>query len=219
MKLKSNFFIFAFLLSIQLLSADELFPSCFKTKNDTTYSLLNTYLLANNISALTCQKLNNKEYIYTEQDNFYYCNFEFANAYEYCQENEQGVYYNNLNLQLQFYGKNNKKFVLFKTEDLKFGIYQSWYSIFFFTPKKVNQKGYEIVSLYDSNEYFSENNVCDYLNDNDYAKELKDYKIINRGESNVGISFIQKVTSCKTKESKIITIEYTWNGKTFELSK
>jgi hypothetical protein len=221
---KKLFFVLTIIMSFQPLSAEELFPECLKTNNDKTYLPLNQYLNENNISADNCQRLNNHEYIYTTWQNFFYCDFKSTNN-SACHEQEEGTgrYYPNPMVKKSFYGSNKKQFVLFETHLLRNGLYSSSYQVFFFVPKNLNSRGYEIIDLKNSGEfngtYSDLGMICSNLDVNDNAIELINYKIINQGKSNVSINFTQKITSCKTNQSKIRTLEYMWTGKTFELLK
>jgi len=208
------------LLTNQVILAEDLFHNCSASLGDKNYKVLNEYLLKQNESAIYCQRLNNHEFVYTTYRNFHYCDFKINNASE-CNEHEMGRWYPNLEIETRFNGQNGKNFILFKTNRLSRGGYDSGYQIFFFTPKNENQKGYQFISLEEVGEhnglYSDEGEICSSLNDNEDAVEFidKGYEILNNGEKNVGIRFKQKITSCKTKAISIKLLEYIWSGNKF----
>lgn len=220
---KKLFFVLTIVMSFQPLSAEDFFPLCIDIKNEKNYATLNKYLSDTNMSADTCQRLNDREYIMVSSQwrNFYYCHFQSDDFI--CEKNRESIYHPNVELKLRFVGANGKKFALFESSNLKHGIHGTGYTVFFFTPKKINPRGYNIFYLADAGEYnglySEEEKECSYLNNDDNAIELKNFAIVNEGKNNVGIRFTQKITSCKTNKSKIRTLEYMWTGSTFELSK
>lgn len=220
---KKLFFVLTILLSFQLLSAEDFFPLCSDIKNEKNYAVLNKYLLETNTSADTCQRLNNHEFIMvsSQHSNFYYCHIQSDNFV--CEKNQENIYHPNVELKLKFVGANGKKFALFESSRLSHGIHGTGYTVFYFTPKQNNPRGYNIFYLADAGEYnglySEEEKACSYLNNDENAIELKNIAIVNEGKTNVGIRFTQKITSCKTNKSKIRTLEYMWTGESFKLSK
>jgi hypothetical protein len=149
-------FLIVFIMSQSAL-ADGLFDPCSEVIGNKSYQPLNKYLLGKNKQADYCQRLNNYEFVYTTDANFYYCNFK-SNG-EPCSEDSSGIWYPNIEVITKFSGANGKRFVLFKTSRLSHGIYGSGYQVFFFTPKTANPRGYKILPLKNVGEY---NGSCRY---------------------------------------------------------
>jgi hypothetical protein len=213
-------FLIALLMS-QAALAESLFDPCPEVIASKSYQPLNKYLLEKNKQADYCQRLNNHEFIYTTDTNFYYCNFKLNN--EPCSEDRACSWYPNLEIKARFSGANGKRFVLFKTSRLSHGIYASGYHVFFFTRKTENPRGYKILPLRNVGEYngsYSDaGKICSNLNKNDRAIELMDknseYVIFNEGKTNVGIRFAQKMTFCETLQTSTQTVEFIWSGNEF----
>lgn len=214
-----------FLMS-QVASAEDMFRNCSDFSGNKSYQALNEYLSEKSESANYCQRLNNHEFVYTTDTNFYYCNFK-SNSTSACNKHakETGRWYPDLDIETRFSSENGKNFILFKTSRLSHGLYNSAYQVFFFTPKKENPRGYKIIDLEGAGEYnglySDEGEICSNLNVDDQAIEFVDkvYEIVNEGENNVGIRFRQRMTSCKTKSVTAEILEYTWSGNNFIRSK
>lgn len=219
----------AIFLVSQTASAEGLFSNCSDFIGKKSYQPLNRYLSEKSEedeSAIYCQRLNKHEFVYTTNNNFYYCNFKSNNTsacYEHAKE--RGRWYPNLDIETRFSGGTDKNFILFKTSRLSRGVLNSAYQVFFFTPKKENPRGYKVIDLEDAGEYnglYSDGGeICSNLNDDDQATEAEDkgYEIVNEGKINVGIRFRQKKTSCKTQSITSQILEYTWSGNNFIGSK
>ena len=218
--------LLAISLVSQTASAEDLFRNCSDFAGNKSYKTLNEYLSGKSESATYCQRLNNHEFVYTTDSNFYYCNFKSKNI-SACNEHakEMGRWYPDLDIETRFRGENGKNFILFKTSRLSYGVHNSAYQVFFFTPKKDNPRGYKIIDLEGAGEYnglYSDGGeICSNLNDDDQAIEFVDngYEIINEGKSNIGIRIRQRITSCKTQSVKTQILEYTWSGNNLIRSK
>ncbi|MFI3135547.1 MAG: hypothetical protein QX197_02095 [Methylococcaceae bacterium] len=212
------------LLASQTAVSETLFDNCSDFVGDKNYQTLTQYLSNKNESPIYCQRLNNYEFIYTTDSNFYYCNFKVKGA-ETCSEEEQGRWYPYLGVATRFTGENGKRYVLFKTSRLHRGVSSSSFQVFFFSPKNENPRGYKIISFNDAGEYnglgSDAGEICSNLNEDESAQELvgKGYEIMRDKKNNVGIRFRQKVTSCKTKLSNNKILEYVWSQNTFIQSK
>ena len=82
--------ILIFLLSMNV-SAEDFFPLLSDIKNAKNYTVLNKYLSEANISADTCQRLNDHEFIMvsSQRSNFYYCHIQSDNFI--CEENQESA--------------------------------------------------------------------------------------------------------------------------------
>jgi hypothetical protein len=200
--------------------AEGLLEACPKVIDSKSYQPLKQYLLEKEIQGNYCQRLNNNEFVYTSDTNFYFCNFKAKDAP--CSE-DSSVWYPGLKSLARFSGENGKKFALFEASRLSRGIYSSGYHVFFLVPKTKKPRGYKILPLLEVGEYngtYSDGGeVCSNLDKSDQAIEAIDSKqnhvILNEGKRNVGIRFALRVTSCETQKSLTKVVEYIWSGNDF----
>lgn len=201
--------------------ADSLFEQCQEVIESKSYQPLKQYLLEKKEQGDSCQRLNNYEFIYTTERNFYYCNFKAKD--NICSEDRADTWYPNLELTSRFSGENGKRFVLFRVSRLSRGIYTSGYHVFFLTPKTENPRGYRVSSLNGAGEYngsYSDaGKACSNLDKSDRAIEPLDghnaYVILNEGKNNVSVRFTQNITFCETQQTSAHTLEYIWSGSGF----
>lgn len=221
MSMRTFVFLAIFLMSDSAL-AEDLFHNCSDVLSDASYQALNTYLSEKNEFASYCQRLNNHEFVYTNESNFYYCNFK-SNSSSACNEDSMGGWFPSLAVEARFIGENGKSFILFKTDRLLRGVHDTGYQVFHFTPKTEKPRGYEITNLQDTGEhnglYSDAEEICSNLEESDQAIELIGYEVLNEGKRNVGIRFNQRVTFCKTKSAVTQMLEFTWSGKKFVRAK
>ena len=205
----------------QMALAEGLLEQCTDVIDSKSYQPLRQYLLEKEMQGNYCQRLNNYEFVYTTDTNFHYCDFKSKNVP--CSESRSGTWYPNLESLTRFSGGNGKRFALFKVSRLSRGVYSSGYHVFFFSPKTEELRGYTILLLKDVGEYngsYSDaGKVCSNLDKSDRAIELidkdREYVILNEGKTNVGIRFVQKITSCESLQTSTQTVEYVWSGNDF----
>lgn len=94
MSMRIIVFLSVFLMSDSA-SAEDLFRNCSDVLSDASYQALNTYLSEKNEFASYCQRLNDHEFVYTNESNFYYCNFK-NNSSSACNEHALGAWFPHL---------------------------------------------------------------------------------------------------------------------------
>jgi hypothetical protein len=202
-------------------TAEELFQQCPDVLKFDDYKLLQKYLAQNYIAHELCQRLNNREFLYSDDRNFYYCH-ESQEADFSCVEHEDHTWFPSPSVAKRFLGENGKKFVLFKTSRLSRGIYSEGYQVFFFTQKSVNPRGYIILSLPEAgaaNGLFSDSGkLCSNMQSDSKAVAPigSGVEIINEGKHNVAIRFNQAITSCDSGQKIEQILEFTWKNGSFE---
>jgi len=201
--------------------AGALFEACNDLVGDSSYKPLQEYFSTTYRHGDFCQRLNNHEFLYTNANNFFYCQ-ETKEKYLSCSEDQPGRWYPELSIVKRFDGANGKKFVLFKTSRLAHGFYSEGYSVFFLGPKGVSPRGYVILSLGEAGAsnglYSDEGKICSNMRENDNAVTPIDdgFQIINENKNNVVIRFNQEITSCASGEKATQTLEYTWLNNSFQ---
>ena len=200
--------------------AEELFKECDDVRSDSSYKPLHDYLSKTNEPSNLCQRLNRREFLYTDDRNIYYCKVDSKGTLS-CQEHEESVWYPNLSVAGRFSGKNGKKYVLLRTSRLSHGVFGSGYHAFFLVPKSVNDRGYVIFSFAGAGEvngsYSDGGQICSNMGDDDaVASTSIPFQILHQHSSGPTIRFNQEITSCKSGEKSIQTLEYTWQNGGFE---
>lgn len=218
--------------------AENYFQRCNIVMEKRNYSKLKTYFEAKDISTVKvknksnyahlCQRLNNNEFLYTDRDInynsvFFYC-FSNKNNTLTCEKERSSAYYPGLSIERIFFGKNNKQFVLFKTNLLRRGIKNNGLLIFHIVPKSDSKRGYAFYSLKGVGAYnglYSDaGRICSNLSKNSNAKvpHKNHYKILNENSEKISLIFYQKIQSCNN-DSTISnqTLEYIWKNNKFRL--
>lgn len=200
--------------------AEELFWECDDVRSYNSYKPLNEYLLKTNEPSNLCQRLNRREFLYTDDRNIYYCKVGNRGVLS-CEEHEKSVWYPNLSVAGRFSGKSGKKYVLLRTSMLSRGVFGSGYHAFFLVPKSVNDRGYVIFSFADAGEanglYSDGGRICDNMGDDDAVTSMSiPFQVLHEGSNNPTVRFNQEITSCKSGEKSIQTLEYTWQNGGFE---
>lgn len=189
-------------------SAEELLSECNDVRGDSRYKPLHEYFLETNNTNDRCQRLNRREFVYTDNWNFYYCKVQKEDVLS-CEEHEKGIWYPNLSVAGRFSGKNGKKFVLLKTGRLSRGIYGSGYHVFFLVPRSVNERGYTVFTFEDVGEVYGSDS-----SDTVSAMQIP-FEILHNRDNDPILRFNQEIISRKTGEKFIQTLEYTWQNRSF----
>ncbi len=215
---RSSAFI-GLLLTSSAAFAQQLFIDCPDIGAENSYRALSEYLLVKRIDVANhCLRLNNYEFVYVTDRNFYYCNFKASGTVP-CVEDQSGVWYPDLEIVARFTGANGRRFVLFKTSHLSQGVHGTGYQVFFFTPKRANVRGYKISVFEEAGDYnglYSDaGNMCSNLEPDAHAISETQHEILNEGRKDLTIRFAQKVTSCKTGADSTRTLEFVFTGHNF----
>lgn len=211
---------FAFLCISAHVAAEELFERCDKVLENSNYKPLREYLSEHADDYKLCQRLNNREFLYTDYRNVYYCTAE--NRTLSCAEHHKGTWFPNISLATRFLGKNGKQFVLFRISGLTRGSYGSGYHAFFLLPKNVYERGYQLfwfAGAGESNGLYSDaGGICDNMGEDAEAivSTGKPFEILNEGQASPVIRFNQERILCSSGDVFRQTLEYTWQGGTFE---
>lgn len=226
--MKNAFLILLCAFVFQPVFGEDLFRNCESAIKDENYKKLKEYLLSTEENKYLeddiCQRLNNNEFLYGDYYDLHYCKF-ISDKQVACESSDSLIRYRSLGVRKSFYGGGNKQFVLLSRGSLSHGVFGVTFSIFFFVPKTENAKGYKLVDMKDDVGAYhglnsDEGNLCSNLDISESAIEpIGDgFEILNEGNSNVGIRFNQKITSCKTMKASKQVLEYTWSGKDFVLT-
>ena len=219
MKRKHLAWIGAFAANV-CFAGEPLFAECSVALKHAGYATLATQLQRTDTNAKNCQRLNNFEFLYTTEQNFYYCKFDGSTS-EPCSKSDEFYRYPNLLLGSRFAGPNGKQFAVFLTSALSHGVYGTGVQIFYLTPKSRNPRGYEIVRLDgvgEINGRMSEaGELCSNLASDAFATESLNgkYTIIREGTAQVGIQFLLRHAQCSTGKVANRRVEYIWSGTKF----
>ncbi len=171
-----------------LLRAEFLFDKCEDVLSENDLRKLDKYIQDNDkLSHYICQRLDNDNFLYSDDVNLYSCH-ETSEQSLLCEDAESGALFPDLSVSRIFSGKNGKRFALLKVDQLSQGVYGEGYLAFYFVPKNLNPKGYEIFSFKGAGAwngaYSDEGKTCSNMDVN--AKAItplsKPYKIVNEGQ-------------------------------------
>lgn len=204
-----------------LVNAGALFKDCEDIAGDSSYRLLQKYISTRDEGNELCQRLNDNEFLYTTNDNIYYCRAENGAALK-CESNEIGHFLPELSVIKKFSDGMDNQFVLFRTRSHLQDSYNENYLAFFLVPKNINQRGYMLFLFAGAGS--SDNNDgsgrCANTGGNTVITPAKpSVEFINENQSNVSVRFNQLITNCKTAEKSKQTLEYTWQSGSFKQSK
>ncbi len=199
-------------------SAAELFSECQSVLKLGSYRPLREWLARENIDANYCQRLNDREFIYSTNRNFYFCRLSEKLV---CEVHESGSWYPDPIVVKRFSGANGKLFVLFKTQSLGQGIYGQGYQLFYLTPKAVNLRGYSVQSLplagVTNGLYSDAGDLCSNMGTGEASIPIDGgFTVANEGNSNLVVFFSQEVTSCATGKKSKRTLKFSWRNGAFE---
>lgn len=214
-------FMFAILLfaatGLTSVGADELFPDCSDVVDDPDYRALKQYFSKNKVGPSYCQRLNDQEFMYTDQMTINYCRLSQGDALT-CESD----LYPNLEIAKRFAGSKGKKFVLFHVSRLSHGIFGEGYHAFFLVPKRISVRGYML--FFFPNAGAGDNNDGSGECNEDDKKEITialdpHFEILNENQSNVGIRFNQEKIDCSTGSKAQQKLEYTWQPFGYQLTR
>jgi hypothetical protein len=204
--------------------ADTLFEECPKVIETKAYRPLRDFLAEKAEFTRYCQRLNNREFLYADSWDIFYCNFD--NAEKPCDEADRGHRRPGAEIRTRFAGPNEKRFVLFEVGRFSGGVLWSDFLVFSLAPKTEYPHGYKIQQLEGAGlytgAYSDSREPCFGLEVNDQAVDFangkKSIAVTNEGKDSVSIRFEQTVTSCDTMKRSTRTLEYTLSNGRFERS-
>jgi len=199
--------------------SEELFSECKSVLNQPDYKKLQEYLSSTKANYNFCQRLNNHEFLFTDDRNFYYCHLSNGQSLT-CEEHQKSYWFPSPTVAKRFSGANGKKFVLFRTSRLSRGVYSEGYQVFYFVPKAINESGYVILALSGAgvtNGAFSDGGqICSNMSSSEASAPVGNgFEILNEHKNNVSIRFSTDVTSCATSKKLKQTLEFTWQNGAF----
>ena len=202
-------------------NAGALFKDCEDIAGDSSYRLLQKYISTRDEGNELCQRLSDNEFLYTTNDNIYYCRAENGAALK-CESNEIGRILPELSVIKKFTDGNGNQFVLFRTRSHLQDDYSESYLAFFLVPRNINPRGYMLFLFAGAGS--SDNNDgsgrCANTGGNTVITPAKPaVEFINENQRNVSVRFNQLITNCKTAEKSKQTLEYTWQSGSFKQSK
>ena len=202
-------------------NADVLLKDCEDIAADASYQLLQKYISTRDEGNDLCQRLDNNEFVYTTNDNIYYCKPQQGSPFK-CEANERGNVLPELSVVKRFGGDKGAQFVLFKSRKYFQNIYTETYYAFYLVSKNVNPRGYVLYAFPDagSSDRNEGSGRCVNPADSDVITILKpSFEIANENQSNVVVRFNQVRTKCKTNEKSKQTLEFTWQNGSFKQTK
>jgi hypothetical protein len=219
---------FVFLLAVLVLgfssnfvNADVLLKDCEDIAADSSYQLLQRYISTRDEGNEFCQRLDNNEFVYTTNENIYYCKAQPGSPFR-CEENEKGNVLPEFGLVKRFSGDKGTQFVLFKSRKHLQDVYKETYFAFYLVPKNVNPRGYMLYAfpnagLEDRNDGSGR---CVNSADSDVVTILKpSFEIVNENKNDVVVRFNQTRTNCKTNAKSKQVVEFTWQNGSFKQTK
>lgn len=201
--------------------ADPLLKDCEDISADINFRPLQKYISTQDESNELCQRLDENEFLYTTNDNFYYCKSAAGTALK-CEPNEKGNFFPDLSLVKKYSNDNGNQFVLFRTRRISGEEYKESYHAFFLVPKKINLRGYMLFVFPDAGtaDRNEGSGRCVNTQDSDVITISKPpVEIVSDSKNNAVVRFNQLRTTCKTNEKFKQTLEYTWQKGGFKLTK
>ena len=221
-------FKFSFLIAVLALcsnsnfvNADVLLRDCEDIAADSNYLLLQRYISTRDEGNEFCQRLDNNEFVYTTNDNIYYCKPQQGSPFK-CEANESENILPELSVVKRFGGDKGTQFVLFKSRKYIQNIFTETYYAFYLVPKSVNPRGYVLYAFPDagSSDRNDGSGRCVSPADADVITIFKpSVEIANENQNNVVVRFNQVRTKCKNNEKSKQTLEFTWQKVNFKQTK
>ncbi len=210
----------AFLISSYVTAAD-LFEECKNVLGERGYEPLKAYFSKADTDtqfSSYCQRLNNREFLYTDPLTIYYCKEDKDHSLS-CDWQDTGMRYPDIQVVKRFTGKNGKQYVLFRTMRLSHGEFSGGYYAFYLVPKTANRRGYAIFDFAGAGEYnglYSDaGEVCSNIRGTAVTAMPVPFEIVEASSGNPVVRFNQELVSCKSQKKTRQTLEYTWEGGTF----
>ena len=207
-----------FLFFSSVLKAEAILKDCEDIAADINYRPLQKYISTRDESNELCQRLDENEFLYTSNDNFYYCKAGNGASLK-CEPNERGVFFPDLSLVKRFTGANGTQFVLFRARREAGEDYKESYYAYYLVPKKVNSRGYVLFLFPEagSEDRNEGSGRCVNPKDSDVVTMSKPaVEIITEKNNVVRVRFNQVRSNCKTNERSNQTLEYTWQKDGFQ---
>ena len=220
MKFSLTIAVLAALLFPYLVNAESLFKNCDTIATDTSYGPLQKYFLARDESIHLCQRLDDSEFLYTSNDNFYYCKPD-KGAFLQCEPNERGVFFPDLSLVKKYTGENGGPFVLFRSRRISGEEYKESYYAFYPVPKNIAPRGYVLYLFPDAGSADRNEGSGKCVNKTDtevVTMSNPAAEVFTDSKFNVTVRFNQLRTNCKTNKKAKQTLEYVWQKNNFHQS-
>lgn len=202
-------------------NADVLLRDCEDIAADNNYLLLQRYISTRDEGNEFCQRLDNNEFVYTTNENIYYCKPQPGSPFK-CEAHEKGIGLPELSLAKRFAGDKGTQFVLFRSRKHIQDVFTETYYAFYRVPKSVNPRGYILYAF--PNAGLSDRNDgsgrCVSPADSDVITILKpSFEIANENKSDIVVRFNQVKTNCKNNEKSKQVLEFTWLNGSFKQTK
>jgi len=201
-----------------VVNADVLLKDCEEIAADINYRPLQKYISTRDESNELCQRIDENEFLYTSNDNFYYCKAGNGASLK-CEPNERGVFFPDLSLVKKYSGADGTQFVIFRSRRVSGENYKESYYAFYLLPKKVNLRGYMLFLFPEagSEDRNEGSGRCVNPKDSDVVTISKPaVEIISEKNNVVRVRFNQVRTNCKTNERSSQTLIYTWQKDGFQ---
>jgi hypothetical protein len=199
-------------------SAESLFMDCEDIARMSSYRSLQKYISTRDEGNELCQQIDENEYLYTTNDNIYYCKAPIGTPLK-CGLNENGHFLPELSVIKNFSGDKGQQFVLFRSRNIVQDVYSEIYFVFYLVPKTLNPRGYTLFTLPAAGSSDRNDGSAKCLNNTDtdvITTPKSPVEILNENQSNVAIRFNQFRTNCKNKEMSKQTLEFTWQSGNFK---
>src|ERR1700744_3848763 len=201
--------------------ASALFRDCGTIETDVSFRPLPDHFASHQTEHLECLRLNDREFVFTTQSNFYYCKAAETRKDLRCNVAQPAVRHPNLDLVTAFSGA-GKDFALFSAYDLQHGHFGQGYTVVYLVPRSVDVRGFRIVDLEgagasDQSEGTGE---CASREDLDGGAEVQDvvkpgepaFDILKDAGQGVTVRFNQQTIECATGRVIDSSLKFRWTG-------
>jgi hypothetical protein len=198
-----------------------LLKDCEDIAADNSYLSLQRYISTRDEGNEFCQRLDNNEFVYTTNDNIYYCKPQQGNPLK-CEAHEMGGMLPELTVVKRFAGDKENQFVLFRSRKHIQDVYTETYYAFYLVPKNVNPRGYMLYAFPNAGltDHNDGSGRCVNSADSEVVTILKpSFEIAKENKSDVVVRFNQIRTYCKTNQKSKQILEFTWQSGSFKQTK
>ena len=204
--------------------ASTLFKDCDTIETDASFRALSGFFASHDMEHFECLRLNDREFVFTTQSNFYYCKAAETRKDLRCNVAQPTVRHPNLDLVTDFSGA-GKHFALFSAYDLRHGHFGQGYTVVYLVPRSVDARGFRIVDLEGAgaSDQTEGTGECISREELDGGVEIQDvvkpgepsFDILKDAGQGVTIRFNQQTIECATGRVIDSSLEFRWTGSRF----
>ena len=204
--------------------ASTLFKDCDTTETDASFRALSGFFASHDMEHFECLRLNDREFVFTTQSNFYYCKAAEATKELQCDVAQPYVRYPNLELVTSF-ASAGKSFALFIASELQRGRFGQGYTVVYLVPKSVDARGFQLFRLQGAGAMDQSAGAGECASKEDLDDGVKIENVVKAGEPAVDIlkdarqgmtiRFNQQTIECATGQVIDSSLEFRWTGSRF----